>query len=613
MAAPQQRERPKFGDFCDGLYLEISPFATAFTGRLAERPAHHRGGAKQIDRFRQTAAENRFIGPSYASRLSNDESPRELQGRDCEGRKMSAWREASQGEPCPVCEKPDWCSIVGPEGAIEAAVCMRVESTNARPNGGWFHRVRESNNGFVPSNGKPSRIVAQYDYLDEHGELVFQVVRFDPKDFRQRRPNPDATWNWSVKGCRVLPYRLPDLLAADPARTVYVVEGEKDVDNLYDCGYVATCNHGGAGKWRDEHSKFLVGRNVVVLADNDDAGRNHARGVKTSLAKFGVTAKVVELPGLPDKGDVSDWLRANPGADLEQVAQAAGEPEAVEEPPASLTIFDRWAQGILDRTPQEIYYCADYGSDIGKFQFGPGDVVMIGAPPAAGKTAFCGQVVFDALRMAGQEGLRLLIANVEMSPEALLTRQLSRTSTVSYSYLQFRDYCEDAKPRIENAIAELRKLIPRVEFLRPPFTLQHLRERAEDFEANVVLVDYAQRFTTEGKQTDLRTQTNAVMDCCRLLADQGRAVIVVSALSRQKSSGGSTYDSKSLGLASFRESSELEYGADSAWLLLREPNSEQVELRQVKNRTGRLATLQLLFDGNRQSFRDDPSAMEWKP
>ena len=68
-----------------------------------------------------------------------------------------------------------------------------------------------------------------------------------------------------------------------------------------------------------------------------------------------------------------------------------------------------------------------------------------------------------------------------------------------------------------------------------------------------------------------------------------------------------------MGLASFRESSELEYGSDSAWLLLRDGDSEQVELKCVKNRTGKLCSLQLLFDGSHQSFRDDPKATEWDP
>ena len=86
-------------------------------------------------------------------------------------------------------------------------------------------------------NGKP-QIVATYDYRDERGELLFQVVRYDPKDFRQRRPKPGGGWVWSVKGVRVVPYRLPELLAR-PDEPVFVVEGEKDVDNLGRIGVLA--------------------------------------------------------------------------------------------------------------------------------------------------------------------------------------------------------------------------------------------------------------------------------------------------------------------------------------------------------------------------------------
>ncbi len=91
-------------------------------------------------------------------------------------------------------------------------------------------------------NGQP-QIVATYDYRDERGELLFQVVRYDPKDFRQRRPKPGGGWVWSVKGVRVVPYRLPELLAR-PDEPVFVVEGEKDVDNLGRIGVLATCNAG---------------------------------------------------------------------------------------------------------------------------------------------------------------------------------------------------------------------------------------------------------------------------------------------------------------------------------------------------------------------------------
>jgi len=172
------------------------------------------------------------------------------------------------------------------------------------------------------SNSKP-RIVAEYDYRDEAGNLVFQVVRFDPKDFRQRKPDGKGGWTWSVKGVRVVPYRLPELLA-EPTRAVFIVEGERDADALARIGLAATCNAGGAGKWTAEHSEFLRGRIVFITPDNDEAGRNHALQVAQLLHGIAASVQVVELHGLPDKGDISDWIAAGgTREELKRLAEAA--------------------------------------------------------------------------------------------------------------------------------------------------------------------------------------------------------------------------------------------------------------------------------------------------
>lgn len=174
----------------------------------------------------------------------------------------------------------------------------------------------------MKSNGKP-RIVATYDYRDEAGDVVFQAVRFEPKGFRQRRPDGKGGWTWSVKGVRLVPYRLPELLA-EPTRPVVVAEGEKDCESLARVGVLATCNAGGAGKWTAGHSAFLRGRRVVVLPDNDDAGRKHAQQVAQSLQGIAESVRIVELAGLPDKGDVSDWIAAGgTKEELNRLAEAA--------------------------------------------------------------------------------------------------------------------------------------------------------------------------------------------------------------------------------------------------------------------------------------------------
>lgn len=189
-------------------------------------------------------------------------------------------------------------------------------------------------NGHHHGNG--SNIVAAYDYHDERGELLFQVCRMEPKDFRQRRPDGNGDWTWSTKGVRRVLYRLPELLKADPSQIVFIVEGEKDANRLWSMGIVATCNAGGAGKWRREYVDCLEGRLVAIIADNDTPGMKHAKTVARSLHGTAASVKLTELPGIGKrKGfDVSDWLGADGMAsDLLTLAEESDEWEPSEAEP----------------------------------------------------------------------------------------------------------------------------------------------------------------------------------------------------------------------------------------------------------------------------------------
>lgn len=152
--------------------------------------------------------------------------------------------------------------------------------------------------------------VVAYSYSDERGNELYQTVRYEPKDFRSRRLNEKGEYEWNLNGVRRVLYRLPDIIAADKGTHVFIVEGEKDADNLREKDILATTCSGGAGKWREEYNASLVGHNVVIVPDNDDAGRRHAEQVAKSLSGVAKSVKVVELSGLPTKGDVSDWVKA---------------------------------------------------------------------------------------------------------------------------------------------------------------------------------------------------------------------------------------------------------------------------------------------------------------
>jgi hypothetical protein len=153
------------------------------------------------------------------------------------------------------------------------------------------------------------KIVATYDYKNESGQLQYQSVRYEPKGFRQRRLDGERGWIWNLQGVRQVLYRLQELLRAAPDDWIFIVEGEKDADRLCDEGLVATTCAMGAGKWDDSYSEFLNDRKLVaIIPDNDEAGRKHAKQVAESLARVGVKARIIELPGLAKGGDTSDWL-----------------------------------------------------------------------------------------------------------------------------------------------------------------------------------------------------------------------------------------------------------------------------------------------------------------
>lgn len=162
-----------------------------------------------------------------------------------------------------------------------------------------------------PAASRLGEPVALYDYYGSSGALLYQVVRYSPKEFRQRRRGPNGVgWIWDLKGIERVPYNLAEVkVEAATGGIVFVPEGEKDVETLGMLGLVATTNSSGAGQWSASHAAHLRGACVVVLPDNDAVGRRHAATVAaTCLAAGARWVRIVELPNLPPGGDVSDWV-----------------------------------------------------------------------------------------------------------------------------------------------------------------------------------------------------------------------------------------------------------------------------------------------------------------
>ena len=184
------------------------------------------------------------------------------------------------------------------------------------------------------------RVAATYPYVDEDGALLFEVVRYERKHFRQRRPDGRGGYIWDLKGVTPLIYRLPRVRGAvAQGSTIYVVEGEKDVHTLEDIGVVATCNPGGAGKWRDEFSDDLRGVDVVIVRDRDGAGYRHASAIARSLRGKARSVRIVEAVA---GNDTADHVAAGHGIDdFVDVPLREDGPVAAQAPPGAWSAAER--------------------------------------------------------------------------------------------------------------------------------------------------------------------------------------------------------------------------------------------------------------------------------
>ena len=259
----------------------------------------------------------------------------------------------------------------------------------------------------MPPRAETPQIVATYGYTDEQGRHLYDVVRFAPKDFRQRPADYETRGNWKMTGVRRVPYRLHTLRRP----SVFITEGEKDADALAALGVPATCNPGGAGNWTADYSTTLskcgITRACVVL-DNDEPGRKHAEDVARHCQVAGIEARVLTLPDLPPKGDVSDWLAAG-GTKAALVALAKDAPiwsptDVAAAPAAGAPLLLR----LSDIAPERIDW-------IWHGRLARGKKTMLAADPGVGKSTLSLDIAARITRGSSwPDGGRAPLGNVLM-------------------------------------------------------------------------------------------------------------------------------------------------------------------------------------------------------
>lgn len=264
-------------------------------------------------------------------------------------------------------------------------------------------------------------------------------------------------------------------------------------------------------------------------------------------------------------------------------------------------VMPKWRDDLLSGKSPVLYPVGE--GELSRLEIGPGVVALLGGAPGAGKTAFVMQMVVDALRLSPE--LKAVICNVEMPPGILLDRQLARLSGIDLTTIRHRRLTAEHADRIDVGIQTLDGFAERLSFCRPPFDLANVAATADAFGAGLIVLDYVQRIAPPGDHGDKRGSVDALMSHIRSFADLGIAVIVVSAVGRSKDrQGRASYAADTLSLASYRESSELEFGADDAYILTEDGSSDGVILKHLKSRNGACRDLELRFDRPLQRFED---------
>jgi DNA-binding NarL/FixJ family response regulator len=299
------------------------------------------------------------------------------------------------------------------------------------------------------------KIVAEYDFVDETGKPLTRTIRFEPKGFSQQHWD-GSKWVWGLNGNRCVPYRLPQVLAAE---TVYVVEGEKDANTLGDHGFTATCNPMGAGKWRSEYNQYFQGKAVVIIPDNDPPGRKHAEHVAAEL--YAVAKEVVMLD-LPGGKDATDFIEAGGSfddiCDLVQRAETwlPTIPTALKPKKFSSLLkvqtANEWIEESKNRPiPKKLCgslwiqdeMCILFGgTGLGKSAL----AVQIGASLTEGKA------IDEAFEM-GVNGLRVLYLDCELSPKQFEGRYSKRIEGSDYyaEHYKFSDNFKRAEIMLDEA------------------------------------------------------------------------------------------------------------------------------------------------------------------
>lgn len=405
---------------------------------------------------------------------------------------------------------------------------------------------REQSNDCLP------RQTAQYEYVDGDGVVLYRTVRIEQvgkkKRFQAQRPDGRGGWSNGIGDVARVLYRLPEIksaLSSGEMPRVFLVEGERKADKLASWGLVATACAFGCKDWRKAYADGLAGCQVVILPDNDDEGRAFAERAASDISKAGGTAHIVELPGLPVKGDIIDW--SGTADDLAQLVDTVLAPVA-----ATFQLADLAQWGRTDPRPKSFIM--------------PGyiparELTLATGAGGANKSTFGQQLatcVAAGVRMLGIDVMQgnALYITAEDDEERLhwMQKHICDAVGVGIAALAGRLHLASLRGRLGNELATF----DAENKLRPSPSFQMLRATIEQSKAQLVVLDNAAHLFA-GNENDRQQVTAFVNLLYSLCQDLGATVILVA----HSNKAGDTYSGSTAWLNAVRSQIVLARPEDS--------------------------------------------------
>jgi 5S rRNA maturation endonuclease (ribonuclease M5) len=433
-----------------------------------------------------------------------------------------------------------------------------------------------------------------YSYRDANGDEVYQALRMKPKSFRQRH-KVDGKWQWTMDGVIRVLYRLPEILAS---QKVFVVEGEKDAENLAALGFCATCNVGGAGKWLDSYSESLAGKDVVICGDNDEAGEKHKELVFESIAETSKTVKILKLPS--SVKDASDYIAQF--ATQAEATLAIQELESLAHPHIKGHALPIYTIGELEADYKRFVRSMGENSfSLGKWlpslgmklrALVPGELVFIIGDTGTGKTGLLANIARAALP------LPTLFFELELPKELMFERFASMTAKMSGEMIEtaYQSADDSMKDRLD---AQLRNLCICPVSRLTVEKMENIIMRSDlkfGERPRVVLIDYIQ--LVSGSGANRREKISDIAEDLKVMAKATRTIVIVtSQIARPKN----VDDNWEPGLHDAKESGSIEASCGLLIAAWQDKKKDGIlNLRVLKSTKGGTGTfVQCNFDGAR--------------